>query len=226
MTRFSTPFTSCCDTTTPILRLPLCVVVTNIVFALVLLAAGCSSSSSDTTAETSIPTTTSTDAPTTTQATSVETTDPEPSVTTTPPAEWTPEELEIIEAHEAFRSTALEVFTSPSVDAGSLRGVTTAEFGDALVRVIETLRTDGAQFAGAYRFEVRAVEQTEDLSAIISICSLDELVRTESGAVVDEADVEGELTEVYLRLVQGIWLVDGTGAPDDSGQDLQCDLEG
>ncbi len=209
MTRFSTPFTSCCDTTTPILRLPLCVVVTNIVFALVLLAAGCSSSSSDTTAETSIPTTTSTDAPTTTQATSVETTDPEPSVTTTPPAEWTPEELEVIEAYDDFETVFVSVLVDETASPDVLGAVASEKLAAALAANVEADRANGTVYEGTIEALPAAIRWLDDETVELDLCLWDQVIRSETNGEAGAADPAPMLRTNLMVKQGGEWRMDG-----------------
>ncbi len=222
MTRSSKAFTSCCATTTPILRLPVCVVLTNIVFALALLAAGCSSSGDGTTAETVISTPTSTEAPTTTRATTVETSDPEPPVTTEPAAEWTPEELEIIEGFASFQYELVEVLVDPDRDLEKLQGLASGALAGSLTEFILSDRASKVMNRGSVELRPLEIRPISETAVELDSCLWGRVEELTDGEVTVAADPHPVVDSSRMVLESGTWRYDGQISSASAGE--PCEL--
>ncbi len=173
--------------------------------ALVLLVAGCSSSGDDvaptTVASTSSSSTTSTTEPSTTEA---------PTTTTEAEPEWTPEELEVIAAYEAYQAAwglAVEDW-----DAGieGIKATSAGEYGTDVEALFVEARDAGSTLRGTRTYEVVSIEFVEDGKAIVTDCGLGEFELIDAtGAVVSEANTERDTANIYLERLEGRWLVVG-----------------
>ncbi len=173
--------------------------------ALVLLVAGCSSSGDDvaptTVASTSSSSTTSTTEPSTTEAATTRT-EAEP--------EWTPEELEVIAAYEAYQAAwglAVEDW-----DAGieAIKATSADDYGDGVVDYFEEAQAQSSRLEGDRSYEVRTVEFVTGDRAIITECGLGsfELIAAD-GEVLSPADEERTEYLVYGERLEGRWLIVG-----------------
>ncbi len=174
-----------------------------VVLAVVSLAACSSDEASDGGAVTTLEAVTTTEATTTTTEVSntTESTEPEP--------EWTPEELEVIEAWEAYRSfwelaiedqaAALEVAPSVMID-GQLESMTA---------LLEGNLADGVVIRGSSDYEVVRVVVGEPASVFECGIGGTELVDADGDVVVPATFEQVEYELGFVRGEDGSWLVAG-----------------
>lgn len=174
----------------------------------VVLAAGCSSGGDDAAvATTELPAVVV--EPTTSSLASSSTV-AESTTTSTAAPTWTPEELEVIAAYEAYQ-TAFEQATAEPERAGELLGqVAVGDFVASNEDYLRQLDADGLALRGEREFEIVAISFLDDEHAELVDCGLDgfEIVDRE-GEVVEAASIERRSVSVFFIWMEGRWLADG-----------------
>lgn len=173
--------------------------------ALVLLVAGCSSSGEEvaptTVTSTSSSSTTSTTEPSTT---GVATT------TTSAEAEWTPEELEVVEAYEAFQAAWVTATTDFDRSLEQMALATTAEYLETHVQLFAGWRSNNQSLLGNRSFTIQQVTFAGPDAAVLEECGLASFEVVDSdGEVVTPGNSEPNEVVVFLVKEEGQWLVDG-----------------
>ncbi len=143
--------------------------------------------------------------------------------TTTAP-QWTDEEQEIIDAHDAFRAAYFTAATSSTSDLLTLGPLTTPTYGDSLSQLLEHLRADGTTFEGTYEYRTVAVELTGPDTALVVTCVLDQVAVFEDGVESDPPDDMPALREAIVVRSDGQWLVSGSNDVGSGQVGNPCDL--
>ncbi len=146
---------------------------------------------------------TTSEAVTTTEAsTTTESTEPEP--------EWTPEELEVIEAWEAYRSFWDVVVEDLDAAADVAPDVMVGPQLQSIVELLEEVRVDELTIRGASDYSLVEVSSEADHMSLIE-CGVGgiELVDS-SGEVIVESTFEQEQYELaFVEGEDGLWRVVG-----------------
>ncbi|MEZ5374931.1 MAG: hypothetical protein R2733_00370 [Acidimicrobiales bacterium] len=138
-----------------------------------------------------------------------------------PPASWTSEEQVILDVYSTFRTELTDATATKDGDLDPVFDLASPRLAEALEEVIVGDRSVGNVVRGTYDFTPLSVTMVADDEAEILMCAWDQTYVYNEGEQLSEVPEAPETAKVDMKLMEGVWLVNGIF--DGAGQ--TCELQ-
>ncbi|MEZ5229158.1 MAG: hypothetical protein R2710_21565 [Acidimicrobiales bacterium] len=137
-----------------------------------------------------------------------------------PPASWTSEEQVILDVYSTFRTELTDATATKDGDLDPVFDLASPRLAEALEEVIVGDRSVGNVVRGTYDFTPLSVTMVADDEAEILMCAWDQTC-LQRGRAAQRGPEAPETAKVDMKLMEGVWLVNGIF--DGAGQ--TCELQ-